>query len=173
MLGDQLHAIAGVWLVLTLTGDPLALGILLALGGIPQALFSLFGGAIIDRFSPRRVMLLADLLRFMLSAYIAVAIYSAFLQIWMIFVYAFLLGAIYGIFEPASGSMIPRILPGKDLQNGNLLVQGSTQLVGILGPLLAAGFISISSDDTLAIAILIAVDSATFLVSFITLVPYQ
>jgi MFS family permease len=87
----------------------------------------------------------------------------------MIFVYAFLMGAIYGIFGPASSSMIPRILPEKDLQTGNLLIQGSSQVAGILGPVLAAGFISMFWDDTLAIAILIAADSLTFLISILTL----
>jgi MFS family permease len=169
MLGNQFHIVAGIWLVLLLTGDPLTLGIVLALGGIAQALFSLFGGAIIDRFSPKRVMLLADLLRFLLSAFLAAAIFSGSLQIWMVFIYTFLMGAIYGIFEPASGSIVPRILPGKDLQNGNLLVQGSTQIIGILGPILASGFIVIFPDEIMGIAILIAVDSLTFLVSLLTL----
>ena len=35
LLGDQFTLIATPWLVLQLTGDPLALGIVLALGGIP------------------------------------------------------------------------------------------------------------------------------------------
>ena len=169
ILGDQFHNIACVWLVLTLTGNPLTLGIVLALGSIPQAIFSLFSGALIDRFSPRRVMLLADLLRFLLSAYFAAAIFYGSLEIRMILIYAFALGSISGIFQPASSSIIPRILPATELKNGNLLVQGSTQVVSILGPILAAGFIAVVLDDTLGIAVLIALDSITFLISLITL----
>jgi hypothetical protein len=44
LLGDQFALIATPWLVLQLTGDPLALGIVLALEGVPRALFMLFGG---------------------------------------------------------------------------------------------------------------------------------
>jgi hypothetical protein len=42
--------------------------------------------ATIDRFSPRRVMLLVDLLRFMLTPYIAVAIFFDFLEIRMVLI---------------------------------------------------------------------------------------
>jgi MFS family permease len=169
MLGDQFHNIAAVWLVLLLTADPLALGAVLALSGIPQAIFSLFGGAVIDRFSPRRVMVFADLARLFLTAYLAAKIFTGTLELWMIFVYAFVTGAILGIFGPASSSIIPRILPEKDLQNGNLVIQGSARLIGILGPILAAGFIATSPDQYLGIAILIALDSITFIASIITL----
>jgi MFS family permease len=57
LLGDQFALIATPWLVLQLTDDPLALGTVLALEGIPRALFMLFGGAITDRFSPLAIML--------------------------------------------------------------------------------------------------------------------
>jgi hypothetical protein len=53
LLGDQFALIATPWLVLQLTGDPLMLGTVLALEGIPRAAFILFGGAITNRLSPR------------------------------------------------------------------------------------------------------------------------
>lgn len=169
ILGDQFHNIAAVWLVLLLTADPLALGAVLALSGIAQAICSLLGGAVIDRFSPRRVMLFADLGRLLFTAYLAAKIFNGTLELWMIFVYAFVMGAILGIFGPASNSILPRMLPEKDLQNGNLVMQGSARLIGILGPILAAGLIAAVPDEYLGIAILIAVDSITFLASIITL----
>lgn len=52
LLGDQFTLIATPWLVLQLTNDPMALGTVLALEGIPRALFMLLGGAITDRISP-------------------------------------------------------------------------------------------------------------------------
>ena len=169
MLGDQLHNIAAVWLVLLLTDDPLALGVVLALGSIPQAIFSLLGGTIVDQFSPRRVMLFVDLARLVLSAAIAMTIFTGTLKIWMIFVYALLTGVISGIFGPASSAIMPRIFPEKELQSGNLVFQGSAQLIGILGPILAAVFIAYFPDEYMGIAILIAVDSITFIASLITL----
>jgi MFS family permease len=62
-LGDQFYMIALPWLVLRLTGDALAVGTVLAEAGIPRALFTLLGGALTDRFSPRTLILAPDLLR--------------------------------------------------------------------------------------------------------------
>src|SRR5512142_780628 len=57
LIGDQFAFIATPWLVLQLTGDPLALGIVLALEGVPRAIFILLGGAITARFSPPLIMI--------------------------------------------------------------------------------------------------------------------
>ncbi len=54
LLGDQFALIATPWLALQLTNDPLVLGIVLALEGLPRAAFMLVGGAVTDRFAPRR-----------------------------------------------------------------------------------------------------------------------
>ena len=53
VLGSQFYMIALPWLVLKLTGDPFQMGFVLALAGIPRALFMLIGGALTDRFSPK------------------------------------------------------------------------------------------------------------------------
>ncbi len=50
LLGDQFYLIARPWLVLQLTGNPLAVGTVLATAGIPRALLMLVGGALTDRF---------------------------------------------------------------------------------------------------------------------------
>ena len=68
LLGDQFYLIALPWLVLQLTGEALAVGVVLALAGVPRALFMLVGGALTDRFSPRAVMLASNLLRMVLVA---------------------------------------------------------------------------------------------------------
>jgi MFS family permease len=81
MLGDQFQNIAGAWLVLKLTGDPLALGAVLAVGGIPRAIFTIIGGAVTDRISPRKIMLSTDLIRLGLMTLMAVQVFTGTLQI--------------------------------------------------------------------------------------------
>ena len=56
-IGDQFTLVALPWLVLKLTGDPAALGLVLATMALPRAVFMLIGGAVVDRMSPRRVLL--------------------------------------------------------------------------------------------------------------------
>src|SRR3954465_8151293 len=66
LLGDQFYLIALPWLVLQITGSALALGTLMALASIPRALFMLVGGALVDRFSPRAVMVASNFARLVL-----------------------------------------------------------------------------------------------------------
>ena len=71
LIGDQFYMIALPWLVLQMTGSALAMGTVLALAGIPRALFMLVGGALTDRFTPRLVMLASNLLRMVLVSLLA------------------------------------------------------------------------------------------------------
>ena len=169
LLGDQFNSIAGAWLVLKMTGDPLALGTVMALGGIPRAIFTVIGGAITDRVSPRKVMLMADLIRLGISALLAAQVLTGTLEVWMIYVYSLVSGIVSGVFAPASMSIAPFILPGVDLQAGNSLMQGSMQLIGFVGPALAGGLIAIFPDETIGVGLAIAIDALTFLVSVVTL----
>jgi hypothetical protein len=169
LLGDQFHFIALSWLILKMTGDPLALGGVLAIGGIPRAVFTLIGGAITDRVSPRRVMLFSDIIRLVISALIAAQVLTGTLPIWMIYVYSFVLGMVSGVFQPASMSITPHIVPLEDLQAGNSVMQGSMQLIGFVGPAAAGVMIAVFYDVRIGVALAMAVDACTFIVSVITL----
>ena len=169
LLGDQFNMIAMAWLVLQMTGDPLALGAVMALAGIPRAIFTLIGGAITDRISPRRVMLISDFIRLLLSALLATQILTGTLQIWMIYVYSLVTGIFSGVFEPAAMSITPRIVPSEDLQTGNSLMQGSMQLIGFIGPAAAGTMIAMFPNERVGIGLAIAFDALTFAVSVITL----
>jgi MFS family permease len=169
LLGDQFHSIAGAWLVLQLTGDPLALGTVLALGGIPRAIFTVIGGAITDRISPRRVMLVADFIRLFLSTLLAAQVLTGTLQVWMIYVYSLVAGVVSGLFAPASMSIAPRLVQIEDLQAANSVMQGSMQLIGFAGPAAAGGLIAVFPQEQLGVGLAIAFDALTFVVSVITL----
>jgi MFS family permease len=71
MLGDQFTLIALPWLVLQMTDDTLVLGTVLALISIPRALFILIGGALVDRHSPKRVLMVSKYVNLVLLATLA------------------------------------------------------------------------------------------------------
>jgi MFS family permease len=169
LLGDQFYSIAGAWLVLRLTGDPLALGLVIALGTIPRAIFTIIGGAITDRVSPRQVMLLSDIIRLVLTALMAVQIFTGTLQAWMIYVYSLVFGIVGGVFAPASMSMAPTLVSSEDLQAGNSVMQGSMQLIGFVGPAVAGALIAAFPRQNVGVGIAIAFDAFTFIVSVVTL----
>jgi hypothetical protein len=169
MLGDQFHSIAASWLVLKMTGDPMALGMVMAISGIPRALFTVIGGAVTDRISPRKLMLITDFVRLFLSTLLAVQIFTGTLQVWMVYVYAAVTGIMGGLFGPASMSIVPHIVPEEDLQAGNSLTQGTSSLIGFVGPAIAGAMIAAFANEATGMGIAIAVDALTFVVSVITL----
>lgn len=139
-IGDQFHLIALPWLVLTLTHDPLQLGLVLAVAGIPRAALMLVGGAFADRHSPRTIMLASDALRFALTAALAAAILAGVAQMWMVYVLALAFGIVSGFFMPAAEATVPRLLAEEHLAGGNALIMGADQLASFLGPA-AAGLL--------------------------------
>jgi len=169
LLGDQFALIATPWLVLKLTGDPLALGIVLALEGIPRAVFMLLGGAITDRISPRLVMLTSDIIRFILTALMAFVIFTGTVHIWMLYAFGLGFGLVAGFAIPAENSIVPMLVEEQDLQAGNSIMMGVAQLVGFIGPTVAGILIGRYSSSSLGIGLAFIVDSLSFAVSAICL----
>ncbi len=169
LLGDQFALIATPWLVLKLTGDPMALGIVLALEGIPRAVFMLVGGAITDRISPRIVMIISDVIRLVLTALMALVVLTGAVQMWMVYVFSLGFGLVAGFAIPAENSIVPMLVEADDLQAGNSLMMGVTQLAGFVGPTVAGILIGSLSSSSLGIGLAFAIDAFSFAVSAVCL----
>lgn len=177
-IGDQFHLIALPLLVLSLTQDPVQLGLVLAVAGIPRAALMLMGGAWADRHSPRTIMLVSDVLRFGLTALLAAAILTGTAQMWMVYALALAFGVVSGFFMPAAESAIPRLLDDEQLESGNALIMGVNQLGSFVGPAAAGLLIAALSASSLGgdeaaslvgIGSAFVLDAASFLVSAILL----
>lgn len=169
LLGDQFTLIATPWLVLQLTGDPKALGIVLALEGIPRALFMLYGGVVTDRFSPRNIMLVADVARLGLVGLLATAVFTGNMQLWMVYAFSLSFGLVAGFAIPASNSIVPMIVNENDLQAGNSVVMGIGQLMGFVGPVAAGILIGQYAESLWGVGLAFAIDAVTFAISAVTL----
>lgn len=175
LLGDQFQFIALPWLVLQLTGDGLAIGTVMALAGVPRAMFMLIGGALTDRFSPRQVMLASNGVRMVLVLGLALLLLSNVLSLWMVYVSALAFGLADAFFYPAQSSIIPRIVGKDQLQLANSVTQGTAQISLFAGPVLAGTLIafmsrgSARSGNLEGIAVAFIVNALTFLVSVLTL----
>lgn len=180
LIGDQFYMIALPWLVLQLTGDALAVGTVLAIAGIPRALFMLVGGAYTDRFSPRLIMLGSNIARMMMVALLAVTVFNGVIQLWMLYGFALFFGLADAFFFPAQSTIVPQLVDEKNLQSGNAIIQGTAQLSLFLGPVLAGTLIAFFSKGQGAgaetavpgltgLAFAFAIDALTFLASALTL----
>ena len=178
LLGDQFYLIALPWLVLQLTGSALALGTILALASIPRAVFMLVGGAFVDRYSPRSVMMASNIARLVLVALMSALVLTNHIQTGMLYVFALAFGLADAFYYPAQTAIVPQVLPREQLQAGNTVVQGTMQLSIFLGPMLAGGLIAllghgataIGVPDTPGIGIAFAIDTLSFIASLASLI---
>ena len=134
MIGDQFYLVALPWLVLQLTGSSVALGTALMLAAIPRAVLMLMGGAISDRVSPQRVMILTASVRSLLVAAIAALIWVDAIQLWYVYLLAFAFGLADAFAIPALSALLPMLVERDQLTRGNSVLQGSMQLTMIVGP---------------------------------------
>ena len=176
-LGDQFHLIALPWLVLSLTHDPFQLGLVLALAGVPRAAVMLFGGAFADRHSPRLIMLVSDVLRFLLVGGLSATVLTGGIRLWMVYALAAIFGLMSGIFMPAAEATLPRLLESDQLEGGNALMMGADQLAQFVGPALAGTVIALfgtasgggQAGSLTGVGVAFAVDALSFAASAGTL----
>lgn len=177
LLGDQFYMIALPWLVLQITGSALALGGVLALAAIPRALFMLIGGALVDRFSPRAVMFASNFARLVLVALLSALVLTDNIRIEMLYGFALAFGLADAFYFPGQTAIVPQLIPEEQLQAGNTITQGTAQLSGFVGPVLAGGLIALlghaatanSTPSTQGIGIAFGIDTLSFVVSLLCL----
>lgn len=133
-LGDQFYLVALPWLALQLTGSSVALGTLLMTAAIPRAALMLIGGAVIDRFSARRVLMTTAALRTVLVGAVAALAWFHLIQLWELYGLTFLFGVADAFSFPAGPALMPTLVQTEQLQPANALMQGSTVLTQMAGP---------------------------------------
>jgi len=174
-LGDQFTLIALPWLVLKLTGDPVALGMSVALMGIPRAILILFGGALVDRHAPKRILMLTKHVNTVLLAVLAILVYSGRAHLPVVLALALGLSLASAFSIPAGTSMLPHAVAPQHLQAANGMMMGLRQLTMLAGPLLAGLLFALAGDGSdgplhmHGLALAFGVDCLSFAVSAWTL----
>ena len=174
MLGDQFTLIALPWLVLKLSGDPLSLGLVLALLGAPRAIFILIGGAVVDRYSPKRVFMLTKHASALLVGALAALTLSGAATLPLVYALALGIGLAQAFAYPSGTSIMPRTIPPELLQAANGAIMGVRQVGMLAGPLLAALLLAIGdhageAGGMRALGLAFAFDSFSFAISAWTL----
>jgi predicted MFS family arabinose efflux permease len=163
-LGDACYAVALPWYVLADHGGPLLLGTVLAAYGVPRTAALAFGGHASDRWRPWTVMMGSDVVRAICTAALAAAAALGPARTVILVPIAVALGAGEGLFLPGSFAIVPTLLPDADLQAGNALASGGTQLAMLAGPVLGGALVALAGP-----APAFAIDAASFVVSAATL----
>jgi MFS family permease len=175
-LGDQFTMVALPWLVLTMTGDPLTLGLVIALMSIPRAVFMLLGGALVDRYSPKSVLMLTKFANAFFLGLLAALVLSGQQSLLTVSAIALGLGLASAFSIPSGTSLLPHVVAPEHVPRANGMLMGLRQVTMLSGPLLAALVFAVFGDGKGAhdgaangLAIAFGIDCLTFLLSAWTL----
>ncbi len=166
------------WLVLKLTGNPAALGIVLAVMAFPRAAFMLIGCAVVDRMSPRVVLLGARAGNAVCIVILAALVLAGAIHMWMVYLLALGIGLSTAFAYPAGSAILPQLVQPQQLRQANAAFMGMRQLSMVGGPVVAGFVIALGAHhqpsahvlpDARGLGMAFGVDAASFVFSLISL----
>jgi predicted MFS family arabinose efflux permease len=156
-LGDGMTLVAGPLLAAALTRDPLLIAGLAFAQRLPGLLFALVSGALVDRLDRKRLIAAVDTLRSVAVGFLGVAALFDFASLALMYAVFFFVGTAETLFDTASVSILPAVIPKEDLQKANGRLYSAQILANnMAGPPLG-GFLFAS-----AAALPFLLDAATF-----------
>ena len=140
-LGALLYSFAVSFYILEITNNNAFLqGLYLALCGVAMLLLTPVGGVMGDRFNKAKIMYVCDYLKgglIILATVLMLLFREPNAHIVILFVLGIIGNAISGVFNPASGALIPRIVEEDKIQQANSYFTIKSSLESILGIILA------------------------------------
>jgi len=143
LIGTWMQSVAQSWLVYSLTGSTVLLGLVGFASQIPVFLLAPFGGVVADAMNRHRVLLATQTAAMVLAAIMAVLTIRGSIQIWHVFVLASLLGVVNAFDIPARQSFIVEMVGKEDLVNAIALNSSMVNAARLIGPAVAGVLVSI------------------------------
>ncbi|MBG0827312.1 MFS transporter [Planomonospora sp. ID67723] len=133
-------------------------GLALAAWMGPFAVLILFGGVFADKFTPRRMMIGADVVRTVTQGALAVLYIFTHPPLWQILVLSAVAGVAAAMYQPGVSSTVPRV--AADVQKGNATLRVSEAIMMLMGPAIAGGVVVLSG-----VGAVFAVEAVGFAIS--------
>jgi len=159
LIGDAAFVTALGWKTFTLAGST-KLGIVLLCQSGALLTTLLIGGALADRLSRRRLMIVSDLTRLVAVGVLAGVDAGGHLTFTLLAVFAVLVGLGDGFFYPAFGGIVPLVVEQPSIPSANSLIGVARWGSILIGPAFA-GFLYHPAGS----AVVFAADAGSFLVS--------
>lgn len=135
--GNWMQMVAEVWLILSLTGSGLAVGVTTALQFLPILLFGAWGGVLADRFAKRKLLIVTQALMALPAlALLAISVTGSVLP-WMVFVLVFARGAVNAVDNPTRQSFAIEMVGPERVVNAVSLNSVLIHSARLVGPTLA------------------------------------
>jgi MFS family permease len=161
-LGQQLLWAVMAWQVYDISGSALNLGLLGLIRFVPALVASLVGGAAADAFNRKTIVLIAQIVPLTCGVILAVATYSGWVEIGIIYALVFALGLASSFEGPARQSMLPSIVTPAIFPNA-VALSATLQSLGMMtGPAIGGGVIAAAGIDV-AYAVFVVLSLGAYL----------
>jgi MFS family permease len=143
-VGTWMQRIAQGWLVLTqLThNNATAMGVVLALQSGPHLLLLPLTGFAADHLDRRKLLLVTQAAMGMLALGLGILTITGLVQLWEVYVFAFLLGCVTAFDSPARHTFVAELVGEADLSNAVALNSSSFNAARMIGPAVAGALIA-------------------------------
>lgn len=140
-LVDGVLKLSAPLLAVSLTEDPILIGLLSALGLLPWLFFAIPIGALVDRIDKRRALVLGNFGRSALALFVAFSVSQVFINIWILLGCVFLFGICEVLVDTTAQSVLPQILDKSNFERGNSRLQISEVIVAQFAGSPLSGFL--------------------------------
>ena len=144
VLGQHMYQFTLGWLAFEITGSQADLSLIQLCAFVPQFCITLFGGALADRFDPRRLIQVAQSFSALGVISVGITVLLGRVEFWHLACASIIFGLVNGIDEPCRVSFFPRLLSKSQLASGIPLVSMAFGTSRILAPSIA-GFLIASA----------------------------
>ncbi len=135
--GTWMQNVALAWLVVTITGSPVALGTATAFQFLPILLLSLFAGVITDRLTKRKIIIWTQSLSALQAVILWILVASKVITIFEIYALSLFIGLINALDQPARQSFVAEMVPDQDVGNAIALNSLLFNAARTIGPAIA------------------------------------
>ena len=141
LIGTWMQMVAQGYFVFQLTGSPYLVGLTAAIGQLPATFFSLIAGTIVDKFPKKSILQITNALSFVLAATLGIAIISGNIDIVSLTIFAFLMGMVNSVSQPARIASIADLVEKQDIRAATAMNMAMFNSARIIGPAVAGWLI--------------------------------
>ncbi len=135
--GNWMQTVAAVWLVLSLTGSGVAVGLTTALQFLPMLLLGAWGGLLADRFPKRRLLMVTQALMAIPAVALFAVTDAGVVAPWMVYLAVLAMGAVNAVDNPTRQSFVIEMVGPDRVVNAVSLNSVIVQSARIVGPAIA------------------------------------
>jgi MFS family permease len=162
--GTWMQTVAAIWVILSLTGSGVAVGLTTALQFLPMLLIGAWGGLLADRIPKRRLLITTQALMAIPALGLFAVTATGVVTPWMVYLAVFAMGSVNAIDNPTRQSFVIEMVGPDRVVNAVSLNSVIVQAARIVGPALAGILIA-----TAGVVPCFAINALTFLAMILAL----